>query len=193
MPAGEDWSRLGAHVRARRHELGVTQDASGGPSKATWYKVENAVSPPFRQSTLRSIERVLGWMPGSVERILDGGEPEEMWRPPTRVIRHDDVDPATIPMPDDRPVTVDRPPLDQRIAQWEAELADIRAELDEERRRRRELEATVVDLTERLTTRRQPDGPAARAQQVRHENQAMTSRPSERRHEEETEDPPQAM
>jgi transcriptional regulator with XRE-family HTH domain len=70
---------LARHVRERRDELGLTQEeaaARGGPSTATLRLIENAADASYRPKSLRQLEQVLGWAPGSARAILAGGEPE---------------------------------------------------------------------------------------------------------------------
>lgn len=76
----QDWRRLGTYVTRRRTELGLTQSqvqARGGPSVATVRNIERAIQDRYRDSALRSLERVLDWPSGAVDRILAGGEPKE--------------------------------------------------------------------------------------------------------------------
>lgn len=44
-------------------------------SQATWRKIEKAVDPPYRRSTLIAIAQALRWTEDSIDRLLDGGEP----------------------------------------------------------------------------------------------------------------------
>lgn len=76
-PVDPAWPRLGQLVRERREALRISQGAAG-VSVATWRKVEHAVDPPYRRSTLLAIERVLLWAPGSIDRILDGADPIDL-------------------------------------------------------------------------------------------------------------------
>jgi hypothetical protein len=72
-----DWQRLGAAVRDRRNELGLSQ-GEDGPSAATWRKVEKAIEPPYAERTLRAICRVLRWPSDAADRILDGDDPRSL-------------------------------------------------------------------------------------------------------------------
>jgi transcriptional regulator with XRE-family HTH domain len=78
MPAMSrtDWARLGRAIRERRETLRISQGAAG-VSASTWRKVEKAVDPPYRRSTLLGIAQALRWQPESIDRILAGGEPVE--------------------------------------------------------------------------------------------------------------------
>jgi transcriptional regulator with XRE-family HTH domain len=70
------WPRLGRLVRERREALRISQGAAG-LSASTWRKVEKAVDPPYRRSTLLAIAGALRWAPESIDRILAGGDPVE--------------------------------------------------------------------------------------------------------------------
>lgn len=73
---GGDWRRLGEQVLRRREELGLTQpevQAAGGPSTAAMRIIEKGTQQSYRGSTLRALERALGWRNGSVDDILAGG------------------------------------------------------------------------------------------------------------------------
>lgn len=71
--------RLAALIEKRREELGMLwQDVAdaGDVSLKTLYNVrtqeDGEISPPTR----RKLEAALRWEPGSIERILAGGEPQ---------------------------------------------------------------------------------------------------------------------
>jgi transcriptional regulator with XRE-family HTH domain len=77
---GPDWKRLGRYVRARREQLGLLQDefsVQSGVSRFTLYKLETAQQTGYRRETFRDLEAGLGWATGSVDAILEGGEPSE--------------------------------------------------------------------------------------------------------------------
>jgi transcriptional regulator with XRE-family HTH domain len=85
--------RLGAAVRSARARIGLTIDEvadQGGVSPTTWGKVERG-EDGVRRTTYAIVERVLGWEAGSVEIVLDGGEPVQGSEPATvpRVRRTD--------------------------------------------------------------------------------------------------------
>ncbi|MCV7191370.1 hypothetical protein [Mycolicibacterium brumae] len=71
--------KLGQRMRLRRRELGLTQEAvraSGGPGTTAQRQLEKGrYSHELTPKLTTSIERVLGWEPGSVKCVLDGGEP----------------------------------------------------------------------------------------------------------------------
>ncbi|MDO3401925.1 helix-turn-helix transcriptional regulator [Mycolicibacterium neoaurum] len=70
--------RLGRFVRVRRKELKLTQadvQNADGPSPATLRLIEAGKHADLRRSTVEPLERILGWEPGSVQAVLDGGSP----------------------------------------------------------------------------------------------------------------------
>lgn len=72
----EGRARLGRAVKSRREQrrLSIDNAADAAPmSPVTWSKVERGER--VRGLTYAGIEKVLGWLPGSVETVLDGGEP----------------------------------------------------------------------------------------------------------------------
>jgi hypothetical protein len=83
-PTSDRWQRLGERVASRRTQLGLTQGqvhAAGGPSVATMRLIEGALQDGYRGSILGRLEQALAWEPGSIDAILDGGEPTPMARP----------------------------------------------------------------------------------------------------------------
>lgn len=76
--------RLGRLVRARRKELRKTQadvQNAGGPSTATLRLIEGGKHTEFRDGTGAALEAALRWGVGSIDRILAGGEPNDIRRP----------------------------------------------------------------------------------------------------------------
>lgn len=73
------WSRLGAAVRAERARLGYRTladlAARTGLGVRTLSDLERGARDNYSAETLSAVEAVLGWAPGSVQRILDGGDP----------------------------------------------------------------------------------------------------------------------
>jgi transcriptional regulator with XRE-family HTH domain len=72
-----DRARLGEHVRRRRVALGLSVARAArqaGINRATWAAVEDnsRETEPYNYGL---IERALDWTEGSIEAILDGGEP----------------------------------------------------------------------------------------------------------------------
>lgn len=76
----QDWKRLGDYVVSRRTELGYRSQAAlekvSGISYRTLSRLENGGR--VRRSTLLTLERVLEWEFGSVDRILAGGDPRPL-------------------------------------------------------------------------------------------------------------------
>lgn len=70
--------RLGDAVRTARKEKGWSQvqlAEAAGVSEATVQNLESGKSRKGMPSSLPRVERALGWMPGSGDDILMGGEP----------------------------------------------------------------------------------------------------------------------
>lgn len=77
---GDDaaWSRLGNLAAKRRDALGLTQAELGtraGVATQTVWRFEQGGRPSRHSSSWSKIERALGWLSGSIDAILDGGEP----------------------------------------------------------------------------------------------------------------------
>jgi hypothetical protein len=74
-----DLTRLAEEVVARRNELGLRQidiPGRGGPSLDRVQAIEAAsAGENYRPRTFQLLEIALGWAPGSVQSILDGGGP----------------------------------------------------------------------------------------------------------------------
>lgn len=74
----DDWNHLGEMARARRKELGLTQEdikKRGGPSPALVRQIENGrYDAEMQPSVRRSYERALEWTAGSLDRLLVWGE-----------------------------------------------------------------------------------------------------------------------
>ncbi|MET0419572.1 MAG: hypothetical protein ABW022_26455 [Actinoplanes sp.] len=75
-----DWHRLGQHVTARRIELGYRRredltTAFEGISQRTLGDIESGRREGYHRNTLATLEHALQWAPGSMNAILDGGEP----------------------------------------------------------------------------------------------------------------------
>lgn len=71
--------RFGRIVRARREELGLTQDdivAMGGPSDTTQTRIEKAEGPEPKLATWNKYDGPLRWVSGSAARVWAGGDPE---------------------------------------------------------------------------------------------------------------------
>lgn len=78
--ATQDWQRLADKVVARRTSLGMTQQsvqAAGGPSVATMRLIEGGQPKTYRGTILGRLEKALQWQSGSVDSVLEGGDPIE--------------------------------------------------------------------------------------------------------------------
>jgi hypothetical protein len=74
-----DWARLAAAVRAARKRMGLNQMELGdltGVKRTVIQTIERGHGFQRITGTLLSVERALGWGPGSVERVLNGGDPQ---------------------------------------------------------------------------------------------------------------------
>lgn len=75
--ASLDWKRLANFIIARRTELGmkdrVSMQQRTDISYRTISNLETGVA--VSMSTVATVERILGWEPGSASRILEGGSP----------------------------------------------------------------------------------------------------------------------
>lgn len=74
-----NWERLGALVTAerahqRRSIAGFARAA--GLSKATIDNLEHHRKTSYDPATLATLEHALGWLPGSVDRVLSGLNPQ---------------------------------------------------------------------------------------------------------------------
>ncbi len=78
-----DWHRLGQYVTARRVALGYRRRedltaAVEGVGQRTLGSIETGEKGGYHRSTLATLERALRWAPGSIQAVLDGGEPTEL-------------------------------------------------------------------------------------------------------------------
>jgi transcriptional regulator with XRE-family HTH domain len=106
--AANDWTAVGAAVRARREELGLTQvelATAANVSDSTVRVLETARRTTYRRGNLRAIARALRWPDDAIDRIRAG-------RPPAEDLS-----------------VVDRRPVEERLAALEAELAELREQL----------------------------------------------------------------
>ncbi|MFC5187103.1 helix-turn-helix domain-containing protein [Actinomadura harenae] len=72
-----DYARLGEAVHRRRRDMDMNQadvQEAGGPSISMLSKIENGTLRPGRRVVI-ALENVLLWDHGSVEQILQGGQP----------------------------------------------------------------------------------------------------------------------
>lgn len=75
-----EWRRLGAAVTAERvrrgyHTLSAFARASG-LSRTTVVAIESGRKDRYSPTTIATLEHVLGWRMGSVERVLHGLDPQ---------------------------------------------------------------------------------------------------------------------
>lgn len=105
----DEWARVGAAVRKRREDLGLTQTelaATAHVSDTTVRVLERARRTSYRAGNLRAIARALQWPDDAIDRIRAGRPADE------------DMTGHT----DGRDVT-------DRLAALEAEVARLRAAL----------------------------------------------------------------
>lgn len=72
------WSRVGDAIQEARLPLWpVRADFAHAArlSVSTVEDLEHGVPKDYSRATRAKVERALGWAPGDVDRILDGGEP----------------------------------------------------------------------------------------------------------------------
>lgn len=105
--AGDTQGRLGRHVKQRRLRLRLSVRAAArlaNIDRATWASMENG-SRRVAAYNHAGVERALEWEPGSIESVLNGGEPDaqsrRIGRPatgptPSRSIRLSDEDIAAV-------------------------------------------------------------------------------------------------
>lgn len=89
--------RLGRLIRARRKVLKLTQadvQELDGPSTATLRLIEGGKHTDFRGGTGASLEQALQWQPGSIDRVLEGGDPEPIGSAPVDRVQDSPPDPA---------------------------------------------------------------------------------------------------
>lgn len=84
-------AKLGQAVKARRAELGLTQQdvaQAGGPSDTTQTGIENGTATAVSTATLRKLDFALGWASGSARHILEnGGLPKQLRHAPASTDR----------------------------------------------------------------------------------------------------------
>ena len=110
----EAWHRLGRLLERRRGELGygyrqrarfVMERGGGMISVKTISRLENGERASYPESTVGTVEAMYQWSPGSVERVLTGGEPNPLLLGPPP-----DRDPITSPSASPTP--------GERMATW---------------------------------------------------------------------------
>jgi len=78
MERNWDWKRLGVALAAARASMGMTQVELAGRIDAGLSTVSNIEGgQPYKSvtRTIREYARTVGWQHGSVEHVLDGGDP----------------------------------------------------------------------------------------------------------------------
>ena len=76
-----DWERLGDLLQRRRVDLDSryrNRQAFADERKIDYrlaYDIESAARINYRKTTLYAVEQAYGWEPGSIRRVLAGGEP----------------------------------------------------------------------------------------------------------------------
>lgn len=137
-PDERHWQQLATYVTQRRTQLRLTQaqvQAAGGPSAATVRLIESAGQTSYRPAVLAALESALRWPEGTIERILNGGEP--IASPP----RHAPPDREDLEHYEARLVEIrDDPDRSAGIRTWAGSLVDQIARLyaaDEEESQRR--------------------------------------------------------
>jgi hypothetical protein len=104
------WLRLGNVLERRRGELGygfrqrarfVRERGGGRISVKTISRLENGERGSYPESTIGTIEAMYQWLPGSVETVLAGGEPNVMLLTPPAG-RNPITSPYTPPTPGER-------------------------------------------------------------------------------------------
>lgn len=77
-----DWKRLGAAVTAERVRQGYQTLAAfaraSGLSRTTVVAIESGSKDRYSPTTLATLEHVLGWRMGSVDRVLGGLDPQRV-------------------------------------------------------------------------------------------------------------------
>lgn len=74
----DPWNRLGAAIKSRMDETGVTPEsveAFGGPKPTKLRELVNQRATTLRDSLKPGLERALRWAPGDINRILAGEQP----------------------------------------------------------------------------------------------------------------------
>jgi hypothetical protein len=109
----EAWRRLGRMLERRRGELGygfrqrarfARERGSGMISVKTISRLENGERASYPESTIGTVEAMYQWSPGSVERVLTGGEPNPQLPGPAPD-RNPITNPLASPTPGERMAT----------------------------------------------------------------------------------------
>ena len=76
---GRRWDGLAAAMKARRGQLGYSiaqLSAVSGLSTSTLDNIEHNRKSSYDTTTISALERALRWQPGSVQRVLNGMDPQ---------------------------------------------------------------------------------------------------------------------
>lgn len=114
----EAWQRLGRALERRRGELGygfrqrgrfVRERSAGMISVKTISRLEKAERNSYPESTIGAVEVMYQWAPGSIDSVLQGGEPDPL-------MAASGPDPAA----QRNPIATNHAPLTsgERIASW---------------------------------------------------------------------------
>jgi hypothetical protein len=107
------WRRLGRMLERRRGELGygfrqraqfAKERGNGMISVKTISRLENGERASYPESTVGTVEAMYQWSPGSVERVLTGGEPNPLLLAQT-ADRNPITSPTASPTPGERMAT----------------------------------------------------------------------------------------
>jgi transcriptional regulator with XRE-family HTH domain len=94
----EQWKAVGDAVRARREEMGPTQQEAAldaGVGTTIWGEIEGGKRDNFTPRILRRVCAELGWSLDSIDRILRGEEPLERPTQPPKEAVYGRVDPLS--------------------------------------------------------------------------------------------------
>lgn len=78
------WDQLAAQVTTQRAHLGYSiaqLSAVSGLSTSTLDNIEHNRKNAYDPATLSALERALRWRPGSIQRVLNGLEPQALQDP----------------------------------------------------------------------------------------------------------------
>lgn len=109
--ADEPWTRLAELVRRQREQRHLSQRdvaIAAGTTDRLISSIERAERTTYKPQNLRAVSEALGWTASSIDQILSGGDPT-----PTEA----------------RAATS----VEDRLTQLEAELRDLRAQVEAER------------------------------------------------------------
>lgn len=113
-----DAKLLGQFVKARREELGLSQQEvadAGGPSDTTMSKLENGLTDTVSNRTLKRLDSALGWEAGSARAAyVTGSTPVVIQQAPA--------------VEDPRPGPAAQDVLDE-IARMRRDIADLQASI----------------------------------------------------------------